>query len=148
MTWTNETVERLKTLWAEGQSASVIARRIGGITRNAVIGKVHRLGLPGRATRARTQPPRRRTQTLRVRIRNAPRPPVTATVMPRARPRCAAVLPELAPAPSITVTVVTLTRLTCRWPIGDPFDSGFHFCGRAANERDPYCAHHMALAHP
>ena len=53
MSWTDERVEQLKKLWAEGLSASQIAGRIGGVTRNAVIGKVHRLGLSGRATTSR-----------------------------------------------------------------------------------------------
>jgi GcrA cell cycle regulator len=143
MSWTNKSVEQLKTLWAEGQSASVIACRIGGITRNAVIGKVHRLGLPGRATRSRTQSQRQRTQALRVRSRNVQRPAITAPAKPR---RVLTALPELAPAPPLIVTVATLSSLTCRWPIGDPFDAAFHFCGRAAAEHAPYCPHHMAIA--
>ena len=53
MAWTDERVEMLKKLWADGLSASQIARKMGGVTRNAVIGKVHRLGLSGRATPAR-----------------------------------------------------------------------------------------------
>ena len=53
MAWNDERVELLKKLWAEGLSASQIAGRLGGVTRNAVIGKVHRLGLSGRATTSR-----------------------------------------------------------------------------------------------
>lgn len=145
MTWTTQRIDLLKTLWADGQSASVIASHIGGITRNAVIGKVHRLGLPGRATATRTYAPRRRTETLRTRIGRTRR----STAAPRARPPrgAAKALPELAPAPPVAVTVATLTSLTCRWPIGDPFDAGFHFCGRTANESHPYCPHHLAIAH-
>ena len=55
MAWTEERVELLKKLWAEGLSASQIAGRLGGVTRNAVIGKVHRLGLAGRATSSRSR---------------------------------------------------------------------------------------------
>ena len=60
MSWTEERVEVLKKLWAEGHSASQIAKQLGGVTRNAVIGKVHRLGLSGRATPSRPvkRPPR------------------------------------------------------------------------------------------
>src|SRR5271154_5454753 len=58
MGWTDERVEQLKSLWTEGLSASQIARALGGVTRNAVIGKVHRLGLAGRATPARIERPR------------------------------------------------------------------------------------------
>ena len=66
MAWTDERVELLKKLWAEGLSASQIAGRLGGATRNAVIGKVHRLGLSGRATSSRSSSPRpRRTHVPR-----------------------------------------------------------------------------------
>ena len=66
MAWTDERVELLKKLWAEGLSASQIAGRLGGVTRNAVIGKVHRLGLSGRATSSRSSSPRpRRTHVPR-----------------------------------------------------------------------------------
>ena len=58
MGWTEERVELLKKLWVEGLSASQIAGRLGGVTRNAVIGKVHRLGLSGRATSSRSSAPR------------------------------------------------------------------------------------------
>ena len=60
MAWTDERVEQLKKLWAEGLSASQIAGRLGGVTRNAVIGKVHRLGLSGRATTSRMKSHRTR----------------------------------------------------------------------------------------
>ena len=63
MGWTDERVELLKKLWAEGLSASQIAGRLGGVTRNAVIGKVHRLGLSGRATSSRSSSPRPRRAT-------------------------------------------------------------------------------------
>ena len=60
MAWTDERVETLKKLWTEGLSASQIAQKLGGVTRNAVIGKVHRLGLSGRATPSRTRSRRAR----------------------------------------------------------------------------------------
>src|SRR6516164_9885922 len=60
MAWNDERVELLKKLWSDGLSASQIAGRLGGVTRNAVIGKVHRLGLSGRATSSRSSSPRPR----------------------------------------------------------------------------------------
>ncbi|HZA02511.1 MAG TPA: GcrA family cell cycle regulator, partial [Hyphomicrobiaceae bacterium] len=74
MAWTDERVELLKKLWSEGLSASQIAGRLGGVTRNAVIGKVHRLGLSGRATTSRMKTHR-------------PRPRVAATTKRLAKPR-------------------------------------------------------------
>ena len=64
MAWTDERVETLKKLWAEGLSASQIANRLGGVTRNAVIGKVHRLGLSGRTTTSRAKAPRPRRRAV------------------------------------------------------------------------------------
>ena len=152
MTWTNDRIDTLKQYWQDGFSASQIAQRLGGITRNAVIGKVHRLGLAGRvnpsrrsvSTRSRSSaqvshmPARSRRQGPVYRIRYIP-----AAASPKQHP----IMPELGPAPSIPVTVQELTVLTCRWPEGDPKLIGFHFCGRAkTNPAIPYCDHHTAIA--
>src|SRR5689334_13015943 len=130
MGWTDERVELLKKLWAEGLSASQIAQRLGGVTRNAVIGKVHRLGLAGRATTSRRAAPRRSHSNLRVprtagRIFHHKRAKPTQQNRLVAGPNRLATPPELGPAPSIPVTVETLTSLTCRWPEGDPKASDF-----------------------
>ena len=82
MGWTEERVELLKKLWSDGLSASQIAGRLGGITRNAVIGKVHRLGLAGRATTSRMRAPRLRHRVAPAPMRPAPAP--AAAVAPRA----------------------------------------------------------------
>ena len=135
-------------------SASVIAQQIGEATRNAVIGKVHRLGLAGRATTSRAPSASRPASLFRARspsrnIRPRPRPrrtsppPATAAQKPKRR----AALPELGPAPEIPVTVQTLTERNCRWPEGDPKLPGFHFCGRQKTESPgPYCGAHAAIA--
>lgn len=155
MSWTDERVELLKKLWADGLSASQIANRMGGVTRNAVIGKVHRLGLSGRATPSRTTRPRpRKTQP----------PSHPSTTMFRAAGNTALkadeapapeTLPEPAPSPVREVeippgerrTILTLTEQTCKWPIGDPGTEGFHFCGRGPAPGMPYCQHHAAIAY-
>ncbi len=82
MTWTDERVEQLKKLWEDGLSASQIAAELGSITRNAVIGKVHRLGLSGRAK----SPPRRR----RGRARPAPQQHMMRIIAPVSRGNTAA----------------------------------------------------------
>jgi GcrA cell cycle regulator len=152
MTWTDDRTTTLTQCWRDGLSASQIAQRLGGVTRNAVIGKVHRLGLDGRATTSRRAAPRRSRSNLRV-----PRTPGRIFHHKRAKPirqnrlvagpKRLATPPELGPAPSIPVTVETLTSLTCRWPQGDPKASDFHFCGRGKSRADlPYCDHHTAIA--
>jgi GcrA cell cycle regulator len=147
MSWTNERVERLKTLWTEGQSASAIAATLGEVTRNAVIGKVHRLGLAGRAgtsRRGRTA----RHSPLRHSARPRPRRAHGAVPKPVSSPRAKPLLLELGPAPEIPVTVARLTAETCRWPEGDPKLAGFHFCGRPKAEAPgPYCGVHAAIAY-
>jgi GcrA cell cycle regulator len=146
MTWTSERIERLKTLWADGRSASAIATELGRVTRNAVIGKVHRLGLAGRPKRSdRRQTLGRSTTARRPRRRlplasNHPRP-----VTPD---KAASALAGLGPAPQIPITIATLTADTCRWPEGDPKTPGFHFCGRRkSSPSGSYCEPHAAIAY-
>ncbi len=153
--WTDERVEMLKKLWADGLSASQVAKQLGGVTRNAVIGKVHRLGLSGRATPSR--PARPRTQTARTMppLRGRPDPLVAerrvedvrsaAPIIERAE--IARVEAEEVIDPAKRATVLTLTEHTCKWPIGDPGRPGFHFCGRGADSNSPYCAEHARLAY-
>jgi GcrA cell cycle regulator len=149
MGWTDERVETLKKLWLDGLSASQIAKQLGGVTRNAVIGKVHRLGLSGRA--APSHPSRTTFK--------APRPPRPIS-MPQPRPRTAALeqrpahaaaVPAPRPVPYVegpgTATVLTLGAHMCKWPIGDPSSDDFTFCGRRAGEEGPYCIDHARMAY-
>ncbi len=151
MSWTNDRVETLKQYWSDGLSASVIAQKLGEVTRNGVIGKVHRLGLSGRANRSRNRGAARTPFFFPAgassKKSRAQRP------LRRAWQGCAStkgdrhrILPELGPPPDLPVTVQSLTALTCRWPIGDPKTYGFHFCGRAKPDGRPYCDHHAAIA--
>ncbi|GAD58083.1 LOW QUALITY PROTEIN: gcrA cell cycle regulator [Brevundimonas abyssalis TAR-001] len=144
--WTEDRVGALKKLWLEGQSASQIAKQLGGgVTRNAVIGKVHRLGLSGRA--APSQPARTtfrapRPRPAQPRRRAASRRPSRALRPCRRTP----------PAPRIpdmpgTATVLTLGAHMCKWPIGDPTSSDFSFCGRRSDEGATYCVEHAKLAY-
>ena len=158
MAWTDERVETLKKLWADGLSASQIASRLGGVTRNAVIGKVHRLGLSGRTTttRAKTPRPRRRTGSRPAGLGGttafhthgnvALKPYVTADPeeAPEAMP---APIQELVIPVSERASILTLTEHMCRWPIGDPGDPDFHFCGRASDVGVPYCEYHSQIAY-
>jgi GcrA cell cycle regulator len=147
MGWTDERVELLKKLWLEGLSASQIAKQLGGVTRNAVIGKVHRLGLSGRATPSQPSRPAFR----------APRPARPAISASPAHRRAEAPRPDAAqrvvlrPAPYIeepgTATVLTLGAHMCKWPIGDPATADFTFCGRRSSEEGPYCVEHARLAY-
>jgi GcrA cell cycle regulator len=145
--WTEDRVGALKKLWLEGQSASQIAKQLGGgVTRNAVIGKVHRLGLSGRA--APSQPARATFRPSR------PRPAASPTQAPSAPRRIEAVQPRVAspsvpaPMPDLpgTATVMTLGAHMCKWPIGDPSSTEFSFCGRRSSE-GVYCVEHARVAY-
>jgi GcrA cell cycle regulator len=133
MGWTDERVEQLKALWADGLSASQIARILGNVTRNAVIGKVHRLGLAGRAGPARAERPR--------------------NVAHRSVARAQIKEPEIVEEDPIVLedghfaTVLTINDRMCHWPIGDPADTAFHFCGRKPKMGSPYCEAHARKAY-
>ena len=153
-TWTDERVELLKKLWGDGLSASQIAGELGGITRNAVIGKVHRLGLSGRAKAPSSSMPR-------------PRKPRPATQMFRAPQRpmmrgntALAAMPsyDYDPEPEPEVieniiplgqrcTLLELDQEKCHWPIGDPGQADFYFCGGKTNSGTPYCGYHGRVAY-
>jgi GcrA cell cycle regulator len=149
MGWTDERVEVLKKLWLDGLSASQIAKQLGGVTRNAVIGKVHRLGLSGRA--APSQPTRPVFKAPRPARPAAAAPPAPRRVAePVSQPAAVAVSPPSLPAVRIeepgTATVLTLGAHMCKWPIGDPSSDEFTFCGRRASE-GPYCGEHARVAY-
>ena len=154
MSWTDERVESLKKLWQEGLSASQIAGRIGGVTRNAVIGKVHRLGLAGRATtsRMKSHRPRRAATAMKQRQHAAkPRFAQVGNSALRALYQADAE-PYQAPIEEIVIPmnerkyIQTLTESCCRWPIGDPQENDFHFCGKKKIAGLPYCDVHARRA--
>jgi GcrA cell cycle regulator len=138
--WSEPRVARLKQLWGDGLSAAEVAARLGGgVTRNAVLGKIHRLGLcrhaPAAPRRAAALAPAKPMQ---------PRGRQPAPLVPRARPaRGAAPVPPLA---GLVPRLEDLAPHMCHWPIGDPRDPVFAFCGRVV-EADPYCPAHRACAY-
>lgn len=141
MDWTEERVAELKRLWLEGQSASQVARQLGGVSRNAVIGKVHRMGLAGRDPPASPRAlgglsPGRGKSNVAANIARRRTARAVQPVQPRA-PRV-----ELTP----TATLLTLTPNGCRWPIGDPQEPGFGFCGRLRADQVSYCRQHAQAA--
>ena len=135
--WSDDRVTTLSKLWLDGLSASQIAQQLGGVTRNAVIGKVHRLGLSGRA--APSAPARAACVTVPRARRSAGAAP------PRRPPRPILVTaPTEAPkGPGLVDSLVRLAAHACKWPIGDPKSPDFSFCGRRTDGR--YCATHEAL---
>ena len=153
-TWTDERVELLKKLWSEGFSASQIAAEMGGVTRNAVIGKVHRLGLSGRGKTSTPGAPRpRKPRPVGAPLAGARTIRGATALAPKFTPR-----PEI-PAPEVDfdedvvipfserVTIMELREFMCRWPMGDPTKPDFRFCGGRAIGGMPYCTHHARVAY-
>jgi GcrA cell cycle regulator len=140
MTWTDEREKKLRELWADGLSCSRIAREIGGITRNAVIGKAHRLGLDKRQDRINPQ-----------RARSAPRPRRVPSPHGNAARRAARIVnfepepfvPRAVPLPSLGLPVEEWTALTCKYIEGD---DGLA-CGHPSAPGKPYCRAHCEIVY-
>ena len=118
MAWTAEKIKQLKKLWLKGKSTIEIGKELG-ISKNAVVGKVHRLELAARPS------PIKRTQK-------------QSTTKQRVSKK------ELKPK---NMTLMDLKLTSCRWPIGDPKDEDFHFCGADTVTGKPYCAEHCKIAY-
>jgi len=176
MGWTEERVELLKKLWMEGFSASQIAAELGdGVTRNAVIGKVHRLKLSGRAKPASTATPRTRTTPRSSGPRRIAAPAgggARASLSGMMKQRAAVSMPATIGATALKIsedvqveayvapqvqelfipvekrlTLLQLSEHTCKWPIGDPLTPDFYFCGQHADDGRPYCEFHSRRAY-
>jgi GcrA cell cycle regulator len=151
MSWTAERVELLRKLWVENFSASRIAAELGGVSRSAVIGKIHRLGLSGR-----DQPTSSLKRQCKPRLSRSERRPWRPASIGNAALKTEPemlVKSETRPLPSAVVpiakklTLETLTERTCKWPIGDPRGENFHFCGHDSLEAMPYCRYHARVAY-
>ena len=191
MAWTDEMVETLKKLWDEGVTTGEIGRRLG-ISKNSIVGKVHRLGLSGRPSPIKKKSdtpakpaPKAKDKSSQT---SAPAPKAKPAPVKEPSPAPKAEKPEPKPvekpierpvAKKSTVEIITplpdeeddiklacsiniastepskngnlsLTELdnhTCRWPIGDPKDDNFHFCGKKVRLGQTYCEEHSAIAY-
>ena len=132
MTWTEERVSELTRLWETGSSATVIGKTLG-VTKNAVIGKAHRLGLSSRPSPVKKPAQARRKAA-------APKKEAPVALAP----------PPVEPEPSEKpekITILELTDRICKWPLGHPGEDDFQFCGRTSIVGQPYCAFHGAMAY-
>jgi GcrA cell cycle regulator len=160
MEWADETIVRLRALWDEGLSTAEIGRRLG-VSKNAVVGKAHRLDLPARPSPIRrdgnsTGVPRRTTPR---RIAGPTLPPLSSAGPPHgpvaasiSTPTITAVIAKPAPLPPPTRVVPPPPRpygriVTCCWPLGEPGTRSFRFCDDASEPGKPYCSEHVKLAY-
>ncbi len=156
LTWTEERIELLRQLWNEGLSASQIAAELGGgVTRNAVLGKAHRLGLirdeaneaSSLHSRKPTRPPDSSPTAEPPALQEPPPAPLTANQQPAAQLAKMRFQEEVVVPRSEGVTIMELREAMCRWPLGDPTTPEFRYCGVHAVEGLPYCAHHAQIAY-
>jgi GcrA cell cycle regulator len=138
MKWTDQRTLVVTRMWSDGFTASLIAAELGGVTRNAVIGKMHRLGIPSQRAKPEIKNRAARRRTYRITVRKERQPPKLWS------------LPRLEDIPILDGRGCSLIELAlgrCRWPINEPRSPDFCFCGSATFEAFPYCRGHAQLAY-
>ena len=151
MAWTEQMVEELRKMWKEGLTTGEIGKRLN-VSKNSIVGKVHRLGLSGRPspikkkdetevkTAAPAKPAKPAAETAPAPAKKKPEPELKASPAPA---------PKACPAKNSggNVGLTELDNHTCRWPVGDPKDENFHFCGKKVRIGQTYCEEHAAQAY-
>jgi GcrA cell cycle regulator len=168
MEWTVDTIVRLRELWDEGHSTAEIGRRLG-FSKNAVVGKAHRLDLSARPSPIRREAPELEPESAAARCDGTTLPPLASAEVTLPEPETAVAAPaailvvHASPAPVRTVAprpvAVAPSRVhtppprpyarivTCCWPIGEPGTQSFHFCDDPSEPGKPYCLDHAKLAY-
>ena len=142
MIWTDEVVEELRKMWDRGMTTGQIAKALN-VTKNSIIGKVHRLCLTARPSPIKKAP---------IKAEKAPNPTKTSA---KSTKKEAAPITDTAPAtPKVeqcaeetNIPLIKLDNHTCRWPLGDPRDDDFCFCGKHIKTGQTYCEEHAAIAY-
>jgi GcrA cell cycle regulator len=154
MSWTKERTELLRKLWTDGRSASQVAAELGGgLTRNAVIGKIHRLGIQDRRSEKTSRTQRFAEIQHKEVATLAKKAKIVAVAIPPAPPPVMQRAHEIEPTPPPDgrgVTLMDLRFTSCRFPLGDPREQGFRFCGaprESLSENRQYCTHHNGVAY-
>ena len=138
MSWTDEREKKLKELWSKGHTANQIAAMLGNTTRNAVIGKAHRLKLAARAYSKNSQTKSTKEQKSQSQI--------TRPEKLSRKARFKSLLLDKSFEPENPKTLEELNDSTCRWPIGHPDEKDFYFCGRSSEKGFSYCKLHVLYA--
>ena len=143
MSWTDDRVSILKKLWGDGHTAAEIAKQLGGVTRNAVIGKAHRLKLSNRVSPIQ--------QNKKPANKNTPRKTVEKVKVVSSTPVSKVAAPTTTKAEAVSsgtlYSLLDLKPRMCRWPSGDPREEGFGFCGETSISGIPYCEEHAKVAY-
>ena len=138
MSWNEEKVNKLKELWGKGNTASQIAEIIGGISRNAVIGKAHRLNLSAKIkTRAATS-----NQNFENSLEEK-----NNKIQRGRKNKFKSLIIENDFEPENPKQLEELDESSCKWPIGHPDEKSFYFCGRSSLKDFSYCKLHLLYAY-
>lgn len=166
MAWTDEMVEQLRAMWKEGLTTGEIGKRLG-VSKNSIVGKVHRLGLSGRpspikkkddsetsAENTSKAAPKAVKESKEKAAKENSEPKTEKTEKPAAKENAPQPKAEVkAEAPSVPhrhngkTGLTDLDNHTCRWPLGDPKDESFHFCGKKVRIGQTYCDEHANVAY-
>ena len=169
MVWTDKMVDDLKVMWKQGLTTAEIAKRLG-VSKNSVVGKVHRLELDARPSPIKTKskdeeiqkpekPAKPAKKACKKSVEAAPKvvaeePKIEPEPQPKKEESVKVEDKVLAPKPAVVTKsydgnakLTDLDNHTCRWPLGDPKDENFHFCGRKVRTGQTYCEEHAALAY-
>lgn len=136
MSWTDERVSLLKQLWGEGKTAAEIAQELGGVTRNAVIGKAHRLKLSGRVSPIQQN----KKPAAKIKAKKPEKFQASNT-------NVAPFIPDTSDDQKERIALMDLGPKMCRWPLGDPRQENFGFCGSTTIDGIPYCMKHAQVAY-
>ena len=145
MSWTEERVSLLRKLWGEGHTAAEIAKELGGVTRNAVIGKAHRLKLSNRVSpiQQNRKPANKNVE----RKKSVEKIRTAANTSVRKAPSKPVVTEEIVVKTGKMHSLMDLQPRMCRWPSGDPKEENFGFCGEKVLPGLPYCECHSKVAY-
>lgn len=156
MAWTDQMVEDLRAMWKEGLTTAEIGKKLG-VSKNSIVGKVHRLGLSGRPSPIKKKENDEASEAKEVAEVKAPaEPKAEKAPAKKAEPvkteKISDAKSEKMPAPKAdnkkgAVSLMDLDNHTCRWPLGDPKDENFHFCGKKVKIGQTYCEEHSNVAY-